>query len=200
MLPLDDRGFAERRAASKSRRDSPRTRSEYVYHAGVGHVAAGAVPFTLDRSYSIRAQVTLTPGDEGVIVACGGVCGGYSLYVKDGAIVHDYNYYQTIYRASAPLRATGHRRRSATRSPRRARWPASAASRVDGVEVATVEMPATYRYFMDWEGLDVGRDARSPATPAYAGRGEFAFQGTLDRVVIRLEDDAEGVGDHETTD
>jgi len=53
---------------------------------------------------------------------------------------------------------------------------------------------------MDWEGLDVGRDARSPATPAYSGRGEFAFQGTLDRVVIRLEDDAEGVGDHETTD
>jgi len=200
VLPLDDRGFAERRAASKSRRDSPRTRTEYVYHAGVGHVAAGAVPFTLDRSYTIRAHVTLSPEDEGVIVACGGVCGGYSLYVKDGAIVHDYNYYQTIYRASAPLKATGAPQEIAYAFTKTGPLAGVGRILVDGAEVASVEMPATYRYFMDWEGLDVGRDARSPATPAYEGRGEFAFQGTLERVVIRLGDDAEGAGDHEPID
>ena len=147
VLPLDDRGFAERRAASKSRRDSPRTRSEYVYHGGVGHVAAGAVPFTLDRSYSITAHVTLDPGDEGVIIACGGVCGGYSLYVKDGAIVHDYNYYQTIYRAAGAMPRTGGaaaRSRMHSRSPGRSRggaaspstgrkWPASRCRRLTAI-------------------------------------------------------------------
>jgi hypothetical protein len=37
-------------------------------------------------------------------------------------------------------------------------------------------------------------------TPAYAGRGEFAFAGSLERVVITLGDDTEGPGDHEPVD
>ena len=200
VLPLDDRGFAERRAASKSRRDGPRTRDEYIYFGGVGHVAAGAVPFTLDRSYTIEAHVTLGPQDRGVIVACGGVCGGYSLYVKDGRIVHDYNFYQQIYRVEAPLRATGAPQRLRYEFTKTGPLRGVAGLYVDGAKLASAELPATYRYFMDWEGLDVGRDARSPATPAYAALGEFAFTGTIDRVVIRLRDDADGPGDHEPTD
>jgi arylsulfatase len=200
VLPLDDRGFAERRAASKSRTDGPKTRSQYTYFAGVGHVAAGAVPFTLDRSYAIDAHVTLGPRDEGVIVACGGVCGGYSLYVMDGKLVHDYNYYQRIYRVEAALPATG--------GPATLRYAFDKTGKlrgvgrlfVNGVQAGEVELPATYPYFMDWEGLDVGRDARSPATPAYAERGEFPFVGKLDRVVITLVNDTEGPGDHEPLD
>jgi len=200
VLPLDDRGFAERRAASKSRKDGPRTRMQHTYFSGVGHVAGGAVPFTLDRSYSIDAHVTLSPGDEGVIVACGGVCGGYALYVLDGKLVHDYNYYQRIYRVEAAL--------PATRGPATLRYAFEKTGKLRGVgrlfvngeRAGEVEMPATYPYFMDWEGLDVGRDARSPATPAYAGRGEFPFSGKLDRVVITLGEDAGGPGDHEPVD
>ena len=71
---------------------------------------------------------------------------------------------------------------------------------VDGVPVAETQMPATSRFFMDWEGLDVGRDGLSPASPAYHGRGEFRFSGTIDRVTIELHDDIQGAGDFEPSD
>ena len=200
VLPLDDRGFAERRAASRIRSGSPRARKRFVYHAGIGHVPSGAAPFVLDRSYSITAQLAMTDRDEGVIVACGGVCGGYSLYVKDGKATHDYNYYQHIYRVEAPVRATG--APLAIRYAFEKTGPLAGVGRlsIDGRVVAEVAMAKTSRYFMDWEGLDVGRDGLSPATPAYADRGEFRFTGTIDRVVIELGDDVDGVGDFEPSD
>jgi arylsulfatase len=200
VLPLDDRGFAERRAASKSRADAPRTRSEYTYYGGVGHVPSGVAPFILDRSYSITAKVTLRPGDSGVIVACGGVCGGYSLYVKDGKAVHDYNYYQHTYRVAAELKPTGREQEIKYAFTKTGPLAGVGKLYVDGVLVGETELPATYRYFMDWEGLDVGRDGLSPATPAYAGLGEFPFSGTIDTVTIRLGSDHDGPGDYESND
>jgi arylsulfatase len=70
---------------------------------------------------------------------------------------------------------------------------------VDDRLVAEVPMPKTYPFFMDWEGLDVGRDGLSPATPAYGERGEFRFTGVLERVTIELGP-TDGPGDHEPAD
>jgi arylsulfatase len=200
VLPLDDRGFAERNAASRRRRDSPRTRSRYVFYPGMSHIPGGAAPFILDRSYSISADVTLRPGDEGVIVACGGVCGGYSLYVKDGRVAHDYNYYQQVYRAEGEIRATGRPQRITYAFERTGPLAGVGRLHVDDRLVAEVPMPKTYPFFMDWEGLDVGRDGLSPATPAYGDRGEFRFTGVLDRVTIDLGATAEGADDYEPAD
>jgi hypothetical protein len=66
--------------------------------------------------------------------------------------------------------------------------------------VSQTDIAETSRFFMDWEGLDVGRDGLSPASPAYHGRGEFRFTGEIDRVTIDLGDDIEGVGDFEPSD
>ncbi len=201
ILPLDDRGFAERNAASRRRRDSPRARSRtrFTYYPGMSHIPGGAAPFILDRSYSISADVVVKPGDEGVIVACGGVCGGYSLYVKDGRVAHDYNYYQHVYRAEAPLAASGRVQRITYAFTRTAPLAGVGRLYVDDVLVGEVDMPKTYPFFMDWEGLDVGRDGLSPATPAYAGRGEFRFSGVVEKVSFELGP-TDGPGDHESAD
>jgi arylsulfatase A-like enzyme len=200
VLPLDDRGFAERRAASRRRPDSPRMRSRYVYYGGIGHVPSGATPFILDRSYSIAADLTLRPGGEGVIIACGGVCGGYSLYVKDGKVAHDYNYYQHIYRVEAELHPAGKPQRITYAFTKTGPLAGIGKLYVDDVLVSQTDIAETSRFFMDWEGLDVGRDGLSPASPAYHGRGEFRFTGEIDRVTIDLGDDIEGVGDFEPSD
>jgi arylsulfatase len=199
VLPLDDRGFAERNAASRRRRDSPRAQSRFVYYPGMSHIPGGAAPFILDRSYSISADVTLRAGDEGVIVACGGVCGGYSLYVKEGRVAHDYNYYQQIYRTEGALRTTGRPQRITYAFEKTAPLAGVGRLYVDDVLVGESALPRTYPFFMDWEGLDVGRDGLSPATPAYAGRGEFRFSGAIERVTFELGP-TDGPGDHEPAD
>jgi arylsulfatase len=200
ILPLDDRGFAERRAMARPREDSPRIQTEFRFYPGMTYIPGGAAPFIMDRSYEIEAQVRASEGDEGVIAACGGLCGGYTLYVKDGVVTHDYNFYQKMYRASARL-------------PARAGWmtvryafektgPCQGTGRlyIDGNQVSEVRLPRTYKYFMDWEGFALGRDAGSPVSPAYADRGEFPFSGQIRHVAIRLGTDLAGPNDYETGD
>lgn len=34
-------------------------------------------------------------GEEGVIVACGGFTGGYTLFIKNNRAYYDYNYYSS---------------------------------------------------------------------------------------------------------
>jgi arylsulfatase len=44
------------------------------------------------RSYSIEAVVEIdAAGAEGVLIAHGDATSGYSLYIKDGLLVHDLN-------------------------------------------------------------------------------------------------------------
>ena len=71
---------------------------------------------------------------------------------------------------------------------------------INGSQVSEARLPRTYKYFMDWEGFALGRDAGSPVSPAYADRGEFPFSGQIDHVVIRLGTDLAGPNDYETGD
>nr|WP_245354321.1 arylsulfatase [Brachybacterium sacelli] len=198
VLPLDDRGFAARRAESIARSDAPRLRDHFVYRAGTSHVPSGATPFLHDRSYEITARVTCTPGDEGVLAACGGVGGGYSLYVKDGLLHHDYNFYGGIFRVSAAIPAGPPDRQLGYAFTRTGPYAGIGRLLVDGEPVGSVEIPRTSRYFMSWAGLDIGRDALSPVSDAYDG--EFPFSGTLDAVEFSLAELNGGPGDHEPAD
>lgn len=198
VLPLDDRRFAERRAASVARPDAPRSRDVITYWNGISHVPSGATPFVLDRSYTLTAHVRLGPDDEGVLVSCGAVGGGYSFYVKDAALHHDYNYYGRIYRVSAPFRFAEGEHELTYAFERTGPLCGVGVLFIDGAEVAKGDMSETSRYFMSWAGLDLGRDALSPVSDAYTG--EFRFTGTIDRVVFRLSDSTDGVGDYEPQD
>jgi arylsulfatase len=200
ILPLDDRGFAERRAMARPRQDSPRVQNEFRFYPGMTYIPGGAAPFIMDRSYEIEAKIRASEGDEGVIAACGGLCGGYTLYVKDGVVTHDYNFYQEMFRASARLPAR--RDWMTVRYAFEKTGPCQGTGRlyIDGMQVSEIRLPRTYKYFMDWEGLALGRDAGSPVSPAYADRGEFPFSGQIDHVAIRLGTDLAGPNDYETGD
>ncbi|MQA04152.1 MAG: sulfatase-like hydrolase/transferase [Streptosporangiales bacterium] len=198
VLPLDDRGFAERRADSVTRREAPRARDEVRYWGGLTHVPSGAAPFVLDRSYSLTAHVRCGAGDEGVIVACGAVGGGYSFYLKDATLYHDYNYYGEIYRVAAPVRLTAGEHVFCYAFEKTGTLAGVGRLVLDDVPVAEVKMPATSRYFMSWAGLDLGRDALSPVSPAYGG--EFPFTGEIEQVTFRLGSDTGAVSDYEPAD
>lgn len=198
VLPLDDRGFAERRAASLARPDAPRPRNSFTYWGGVSHVPNGATPFILDRSYLLTAHVQLSTVDHGVLVACGAVGGGYSFYIKDATLHHDYNYYGDIYRVSAPLPPGAGLRRLSYQFTRTGPYAGTGQLLIDGFVAAEVNIPATSRYFMSWAGLDIGRDALSPVSTNYDG--DFPFTGIIDRVTFELADDNPVLDDYEPQD
>ena len=198
VLPLDDRGFAERRAESKGRPGAPREKSHFVFRRGQQHIPGSASPFVIDRSYRIDAHVEAGSADEGVIVACGGVCGGYSLYLQDGHVVHDYNYYGEMFRVRAPLPEARASHVLSYEFTKTGALRGTGRLYIDASLVAEVEIPATYRYFIAWEGLDIGMDRMAPASTAYSA--PYLFTGSIDRVVFDLADDNVSVPDYEPAD
>ena len=89
VLPLDDR-FAARFAENAARFQG--ARNHFVFHAGMGHVPTDVAPDVRSRSYTIEAHVEIDDaGAEGVLIAHGDATSGYSLYIKDGFLVHDLN-------------------------------------------------------------------------------------------------------------
>jgi arylsulfatase len=198
VLPLDDRGFAERRAASKGRQSAPRERRHFIFRPGQQHIPGGATPFVIDRSYRIDAEIEAGRGDSGVVVACGGVCGGYSLYLKDGEIVHDYNYYGEMFRVRGQIQEQRARHQVSYEFTKTGLLCGVGRLRVDGRVVDEVEIPATYRYFIAWEGLDIGLDRMAPASTAYVA--PFPFTGSIEQVVFDLAEDNDSVGDYEPAD
>src|SRR5262249_51166615 len=78
-------------------------RRRWVFYPGIGRIPHDTAPDIRNRSYSITAEVTIPEGGaEGVLIAQGDSCGGYALYVKDGRLVHDYNFVGTHHVIAAP--------------------------------------------------------------------------------------------------
>src|SRR5690606_22841509 len=67
-------------------------REHYVLIPDCAPIGESAAPRLLNRPHSISADVEITDGEEGVIVAQGGSSGGYSLFVKDHRLHYAYNY------------------------------------------------------------------------------------------------------------
>ncbi len=203
VLPLDDRGFAQRRAEAQGRAGSPRARTSFTYYPPLSRVPSGAAPFVMGRSYAMTARASLTGRDDGVLVSCGSVSGGYVLYVQDGRLVHDYNYYGRIFRVSADLGEVvsggGADEHDLTYCFEQTGELSGVGSLlIDRNRVASVDLPETYRHFMDWAGLELGRDALSPVSGGY--RAPFPFSGTIHHVTFTLGSDIDGVADYEPAD
>ena len=126
--------------------------------------------------------------EEGVIVACGGMTGGYSMYLRDGALHYDYNFLDGVHYhlTSGPLP----KGETVLTFDFERTGPFAGTGRilVNGEEADRTEMPkmhlATYSLA---ETFDVGLDTGTQVDPGYGGT-PFPFTGDLDRVVITLRD------------
>src|SRR5262249_2955821 len=89
VLPLDDR-FGPRFAENAARFHG--ARRHFTFHAGMGHVPTDVAPDGRSRSYTIEPHVEIAEaGASGVLIWRGDATSGYSLYVKDGVLVHALN-------------------------------------------------------------------------------------------------------------
>jgi arylsulfatase len=94
VLPLDDRA-ADRADPDRAGRPLLATGRRQRLYRGIGRLNAFSVISIKNKSHRITAELTVPDddGSEGVIVAQGGIPGGWSIYVKDGRPKYCYNFY-----------------------------------------------------------------------------------------------------------
>ena len=182
VLPLDDR-FAERFALNAQRFHGARKR--FVFHKGMGHVPTDVAPDIRSRSYFIEADARLVAGDEGVLIAHGDATCGYSLFVRDGRLVHDMNIggRHVTLSSDRPVEP-GHRRLGVAVRP----GPGGrrVVLMIDGAPAGELTTPLGFYNFISWSGLDIGLDRGSPVADYVA---PFSFTGLLKKVTVTMDDD-----------
>jgi len=156
-----------------------------VYYPGAripGEGAAGII----DVSYTITAHVAAA--GDGVLICHGDRFSGYSLFVLDGHLVHDYNCAgtHTVVRSSRPVPpgASVLRYRFAKTGRLRGRGVLE----IDGEDAGSVDVAQTLGTHINAIGVCVGRNPLSPVSDLYGS--PFPFTGVLDRVVIEVAEDA----------
>jgi arylsulfatase len=185
-LPLHDSGSAE----GLPRVTSPE-RKTFTYYPGAVGIPESAAPELRTRSYAITAEIDVPEsGAEGVLVAEGGVVGGWALYVnRDGKPVYTYNVFQTA-------RPTIVGKDKLPSGPVTVRfefaydgggWGKGGGGKlfINGKSVGDTRIDRTApAFFSIDETFDVGTDTRSPVGDYPTN---YAFTGQLRQVTVELK-------------
>jgi len=142
-----------------------------------------------NRSYTITAPVELKDGNtNGVIIAQAGAFGGWVIYMKEGKVHHEYNYFgveRTNIGSPSALSADKHeiKYEFVADSPK----PGTGGKcvlYVDGQQVAEGRIPKTQPFvFSGDEGADVGEDAETAVSNDYK-QNDNKFTGKIFKVTI----------------
>ncbi|MBT8481812.1 MAG: arylsulfatase [Myxococcales bacterium] len=186
VYPLHD-DMIQRIAKQQDRLFGDRT--EFVYFApGAVRIGEKASAPVKNRSHEIVTTIELQGNEEGVIVAVGGMTGGFSMYIKDRKLHYDYNYLDGVHYHLSSKRLPKGETEMKFNFIKTGDFAGTGELFVNGEKVGTVEMPkmhiSTYSLA---ETFDVGRDTGTQVDKAYEG-GPFPFTGALDRVTINLTD------------
>jgi arylsulfatase len=149
----------------------------------------------LNKSHSLTAEVVVPEaGVQGVILACGGLTGGFSLYAKGGKPKYCYNFFGLSYyyvESTQAIPAGKHQVRMEFAYDGGGLAKGGTVSLfIDGQKVGEgrVEMTEPFGFSAD-ETCDVGMEAGSPVSPEYGPRGN-AFSGEVNWVEIDVDKEA----------
>jgi len=162
---------------------------DFTYYApGAVRIAEKASAPVKDRPHMIETTIDLQGGEEGVIVACGGMTGGYSMYVKNGRLHFDYNYLDGVHYhlTSDPLpKGVTDLKFNFVRT---GFVEGTGELYVNGEKQAEANFPAMHiSTYSLAETFDIGMDTGTQVDKDYEG-STFPFTGVLDRVKITLLD------------
>ena len=191
-LPLDDRTALEQVLSPRPKAGPDR--NQYEYYADCGSVPEFAGVAVNGRSYTITAGVNIDSADaEGVLFAHGGVCGGHSLFVKDRKLRYTFNWLGTYIQdvvADRDITTGGHvltadfAAKGPSADPHQTGTAGTLMLYIDDQMVGSSDIVTQPGFFCPvGDGIRVGRDDASPASPQYGP--PFRFRGgTIDKVVV----------------
>jgi len=162
---------------------------EFVYFApGAVRIAEKSSAPVKNRAHAIETQLVRNANEEGVLVAVGGMTGGFTMFIKDNKLVYDYNYLDGVHYVmqSEPLPpGTVDVKFNFIKTQE---FGGKGELFVNGTKVGETEMPqmhiSTYSLA---ETFDVGRDTGTQVSKSYTD--PFPYNGALDRVVITVSDE-----------
>ena len=191
VFPIDDRRSERFNAEIAGRPDLIGKRTSLTLYEGMVGITENAFINIKNKNYTITSEVELKDANyNGVIISQAGRFGGWSIYMKNGKVHHDYNYFGLNHTNIAS---------SKTLSPGKhvimyefvvdAPKPGSGGKcilSVDGQKVAEVIIPKTEPFaFSGDEGVDVGVDDETNVTNDYKERNN-RFTGKIKKVTVSI--------------
>jgi arylsulfatase len=162
---------------------------EFVYFApGAVRIAEKSSAPVKNRAHTIETQLELSGDEEGVLVAVGGMTGGFTMFIQDGKLIYDYNYLDGLHYIlesdDLPAGIVDVKFSFIKTQP----FGGKGELYVNGEKQSEAEMPkmhiSTYSLA---ETFDIGRDTGTQVSKMY--EDPFAYNGQLDRVIITVSDD-----------
>ncbi len=180
VLPIDP-GDWRKMFAVKPVPGAPRNRSRFLYHPPIHRVEIDAAPPWGACSWRTRAHIDRgREGAEGVLLAVGSVNNGFVIYIQDGHLIYDHNYFtkHTILRSPDPLPAgkliVGLDQQRVADGP--------AASRMwVGEQMVAEGWIAKQSVMISSIGMTIGSN---PTGISEAFKPPFAFQGGIGRIEV----------------
>ena len=194
VLPLD--GTLQQRGATvRPQISGPRTR--YIYYPDGAPVPTFTSPPIMNRPHSITAEVGIPKGGaEGILLAAGGVAGGYALYVKDNKLHYVHNYlgihqFTVSSVEDVPEGSVTLRYEFEVTIPPQIKEGKGAGGRaqlyIDGKLVGDAEFPMTTPIVFGLEGMSCGYHFGDGVTEEY--KAPFRFTGKISRVTVDVSGD-----------
>jgi arylsulfatase A-like enzyme len=189
VLPIDDRRSERFNPKIAGRPDLLGGRTSMTVFDGMTGIMENAFINVKGVHHSITAEVVIPDAKtDGVIIAQAGYFGGWALYMKDGRVVHDYNFFgltHTKVASKAPLAAGPHT--IVYEFVPDAATPGTGGKsilKIDGQVVAQGHIPKTQPFmFSADEGVDVGADNETMVSDDYKV-GANDFTGEIVKVTV----------------
>jgi arylsulfatase len=189
VLPIDDRRSERFNPVIAGRPDLLGGRKSMSVYPGMTGMMENAFINVKGVPHTITAEVVLDDAAaDGVILAQAGYFGGWALYMKDGRVHHDYNFFgldHTNVASASPL-APGKHTIVYEFVPDEAKPGTGGRSIlvVDGQKAAEGHIPKTQPFaFSADEGADVGMDGETNVSTDYI-QGDNAFTGEIVKVIV----------------
>jgi arylsulfatase A-like enzyme len=193
VLPLDERMHERFVSSLAGRPDILEGRTSLTVYPGMIGMPDNAFIDVKNKSSAITADLEIpASGASGVILAQGGMHGGWSLYVKDNRPKFAYNFVGTVTTVASDERLPP--------GPVTVAWDfaydgggrgkgGTGTLSVNGRKVATGRIERTTPLVFGIETSDVGMNLYTTVTDDYA-KGDNAFTGTIKQVRIDVTDPA----------
>jgi len=193
VLPLDDRSSERFNAAIAGRPDVMGDRTSLTLYEGMELIMENVFINVKNRSHVITAEVEIPEGGgEGVIIAQGGKFAGWTLYMKDGKVAYEYNFfgrdrYTIASTETLPAGKATIRYEFAYAGGDKPGGGGTGVLFINDKKVAEGEIDKTVPFiFSADETADVGSDHHTPVSDEYPQHGN-EFTGKIDKVIVDLK-------------